>query len=93
MKVKIFVSAILMASMFCACGNNSGYVKAATENTTQSAVQSEKSVNKSVFSDVKEEDWYYNTVTEMAQREFYQDIVMEVSDQMQVLLQLNLHRL
>lgn len=68
MKVKIFVSAILMASMFCACGNNSGYVKAATENTTQSAVQSEKSVNKSVFSDVKEEDWYYNTVTEMAQR-------------------------
>lgn len=68
MKIKIFASAILIASMFCACGNNSGYVKAATENTTQSAVQSEKSVNKSVFSDVKEEDWYYNTVTEMAQR-------------------------
>ena len=35
MKVKIFVSAILMASMFCACGNNSGYVKAATESLKQ----------------------------------------------------------
>ena len=66
MKVKIFVSAILMASMFCACGNDAGNVKAATD--IQSSVQSEKNNNKVAFSDVHSGDWYYNTVTKMAQK-------------------------
>ena len=91
MKVKIFVSAILMASMFCACGNDAGNVKAATE--TQSSVQSEKNNNKVAFSDVHSGDWYYDTVTEMAQRGIYRGTAMEVSSQMQVLQQLNLRQL
>ena len=66
MKVKIFVSAILMASMFCASGSNTGNVKAATD--IQSSVQSVENNGKSTFSDVHSGDWYYNTVTEMAQR-------------------------
>ena len=80
MKVKIFVSAILMASMFCASGSNTGNVKAATD--IQSSVQSVENNGKSTFSDVHSGDWYYNTV-----------IATEVSSQMQALQQLNLYQL
>lgn len=70
MKVKIFVSAILMASMFCASGSNTGNVKAATD--IQSSVKLADNSDKVTFSDVHSGDWYYNTVTEMAQRRFPQ---------------------
>ena len=91
MKVKIFVSAILMASMFCACGNDAGNVKAATE--TQSSVQSEKNNNKVAFSDVHSGDCIIILLQKWLKREFYRGTVMVVSDQMQVLQRLNLHQL
>ena len=63
MKIKFFISTIIIVSMFCAGVNNAGIANAETNTLVQTNV-----TNSITFNDVNADDWYYNTVMEMARK-------------------------
>lgn len=63
MKIKFFISTIIIASIFCASVNNAGIVSAETNTLAQT-----NTTNNIAFNDVNADDWYYNTVMEMAHK-------------------------